>query len=58
MPSTNIITIHFQARLKVPEALIQEIASLNSLDVELYKYGQEIFKKQQAMMQSMVETVC
>ncbi|KAL8501424.1 hypothetical protein ACS0TY_020818 [Phlomoides rotata] len=45
-----------EARRKVPEALIQEIASLNSLDVELYKYAQEIFNKQHAMMQSMVKT--
>lgn len=39
-----------EARRKVPEALIQEIALLNSLDVELYKYGQYIFEKQHAHM--------
>ncbi|KAH6766282.1 tyrosylprotein sulfotransferase [Perilla frutescens var. hirtella] len=44
-----------EARKKVPEALIQEIALLNSLDIELYKYGQYIFEKQEAhMAQSMV----
>ncbi|KAI3450575.1 hypothetical protein Pfo_007240 [Paulownia fortunei] len=44
-----------EARHQVPEVLIQEIASLNSLDVELYNYAQYIFTKQQAhMMQSMV----
>ncbi|KAG8387665.1 hypothetical protein BUALT_Bualt02G0045000 [Buddleja alternifolia] len=45
-----------EARRQVPESLIQEIASLNSLDVELYNYAQRIFKKQQAHMttQSMV----
>lgn len=42
--------INFQARQKVSEALIQEIGLLNSLDVELYKYGQYIFEKQQAHM--------
>lgn len=42
--------INSQARRKVPEALIQEIALLNSLDVELYKYGQYIFEKQHAHM--------
>ncbi|XP_051128360.1 protein-tyrosine sulfotransferase [Andrographis paniculata] len=35
------------ARRQVPEVLIQEIMSLNSLDVELYKYAQHIFKRQQ-----------
>ncbi|XP_057782538.1 protein-tyrosine sulfotransferase-like isoform X1 [Salvia miltiorrhiza] len=44
-----------EARKRVPEALIKEITLLNSLDIELYKYGQYIFEKQQAhMMQSMV----
>ncbi|XP_073146141.1 protein-tyrosine sulfotransferase isoform X2 [Henckelia pumila] len=43
-----------EARLLVPEALIQEITLLNSLDVELYNYAQDIFSKQQSrMMQSM-----
>ncbi|KAL0370078.1 UNVERIFIED_CONTAM: Protein-tyrosine sulfotransferase [Sesamum angustifolium] len=35
------------ARHQVPEAIIQEIASLNSLDMELYTYAKNIFKKQQ-----------
>ncbi|XP_041989785.1 protein-tyrosine sulfotransferase-like [Salvia splendens] len=44
-----------EARKRVPEALIKEITLLNSLDVELYKYGQYIFGKQQEhMTQSMV----
>ncbi|XP_073291815.1 protein-tyrosine sulfotransferase isoform X3 [Primulina huaijiensis] len=43
-----------EARLMVPEALIQEITLLNSLDVELYNYAHDIFAKQQShMMQSM-----
>ncbi|XP_073056194.1 protein-tyrosine sulfotransferase isoform X3 [Primulina eburnea] len=43
-----------EARLMVPEALIQEITLLNSLDVELYNYAHDIFTKQQThMMQSM-----
>lgn len=32
-----------QARKLVPETLLQQILTLNSLDVELYKYGQGIF---------------
>ncbi|KAL0390533.1 UNVERIFIED_CONTAM: Protein-tyrosine sulfotransferase [Sesamum calycinum] len=36
-----------KARHQVPEAIIQEIASLNSLDMELYTYAKNIFKKQQ-----------
>lgn len=36
-----------EARLKVPEAVIDQILSLNNLDVELYKYAQEIYAKQQ-----------
>ncbi|PIN07654.1 Protein-tyrosine sulfotransferase, partial [Handroanthus impetiginosus] len=44
-----------EARRQDPEELLQEIASLNSLDVELYKYAQYIFTKQQAnVMQNMV----
>ncbi|KAK4483400.1 hypothetical protein RD792_010586, partial [Penstemon davidsonii] len=39
-----------EARLHVPEVLIQEITSLNRLDVELYKYAQQIFTKQQTHM--------
>lgn len=36
-----------EARLLVPEEVIQEILSLNSLDVELYKHAQDIFLQQQ-----------
>lgn len=44
-----------EARLQVPEGLIQEIESLNKLDVELYKYAQGIFTKQQShLLHSMV----
>ncbi|KAK6142019.1 hypothetical protein DH2020_016200 [Rehmannia glutinosa] len=44
-----------EARRQVSEVLIQEITSLNNLDVELYNYAQYIFTKQQAhMTQSMV----
>ncbi|XP_011089923.1 protein-tyrosine sulfotransferase isoform X2 [Sesamum indicum] len=43
------------ARHQVPEPIIQEIASLNSLDMELYTYAKNIFKKQQEhAMQSVV----
>ncbi|KAA8550389.1 hypothetical protein F0562_002073 [Nyssa sinensis] len=39
-----------EARLQVPEVVLQEIKSLNSLDIELYKYAQEIFSKQHKHM--------
>lgn len=35
-----------EARLQVPEDALQLIRSLNDLDLELYKYAQEIFTKQ------------
>ena len=35
-----------QTRLQVPQMVLQQIISLNSLDVELYKYAQSIFAKQ------------
>ncbi|XP_059659432.1 protein-tyrosine sulfotransferase [Cornus florida] len=45
-----------EARLQVPEVVLQEIKSLNSLDVELYKYAQEIFSKQHKhMVQKLVD---
>nr|UQW95911.1 LPSOT [Salix linearistipularis] len=36
-----------EARLLVPKPVIQKIVSLNSLDVELYRYAQDIFSQQQ-----------
>lgn len=39
-----------EARRKVPKLLLQEITSLNSLDMQLYSYAQDIFAKQQALM--------
>lgn len=35
-----------ETRLQVPQMVLQQIISLNSLDVELYKYAQSIFAKQ------------
>ncbi|KAJ4726052.1 Protein-tyrosine sulfotransferase [Melia azedarach] len=35
-----------EARLLVPEAVLQQIKSLNDLDLELYKYAEAIFAKQ------------
>lgn len=35
-----------EARLKVPESVLQQILSLNSLDVELYKHARGIFEQQ------------
>ncbi|KAI3696952.1 hypothetical protein L6452_29607 [Arctium lappa] len=46
-----------EARLHVPDALLKEIISLNSLDMELYKYAKEIFEKQhQIMEQKLLES--
>ncbi|KAL2239434.1 UNVERIFIED_CONTAM: Protein-tyrosine sulfotransferase, partial [Sesamum indicum] len=39
-----------EARRQIPEVVIQEIASLNSLDIELYNYAQHIFNEQQGHM--------
>lgn len=36
-----------QARLQVPEEVLEQIRSLNSLDLELYEYAKGIFAKQQ-----------
>ncbi|XP_011089284.1 protein-tyrosine sulfotransferase isoform X2 [Sesamum indicum] len=47
-----------EARRQIPEVVIQEIASLNSLDIELYNYAQHIFNEQQGhMTQRMVYAV-
>ncbi|XP_038719664.1 protein-tyrosine sulfotransferase-like isoform X1 [Tripterygium wilfordii] len=35
-----------EARRQVPEVVLQQIRSLNNLDLELYKYAQVIFRKQ------------
>ncbi|MCL7042498.1 hypothetical protein MKW94_022793 [Papaver nudicaule] len=42
------ISLNFskEARLQVPEAVLQTIISLNSLDMELYKHAQHIFEQQ------------
>ncbi|XP_052175136.1 protein-tyrosine sulfotransferase isoform X4 [Diospyros lotus] len=39
-----------EARRQVPEMLLQEIKSLNSLDMKLYQYAQNIFSKQHKQM--------
>lgn len=39
-----------EARHHIPEEVLQEIISLNHLDVELYKYAQDIFTKQKRHM--------
>ncbi|XAR59745.1 Protein-tyrosine sulfotransferase [Bertholletia excelsa] len=45
-----------EARLQVPEVVLQEIKSLNSLDIKLYKYAEDIFKKKhKQMMQEFLE---
>ena len=39
-----------QARLHVSELVLKQIASMNSLDVELYKHAQKIFVRQHQVM--------
>ncbi|XP_044481655.1 protein-tyrosine sulfotransferase-like isoform X2 [Mangifera indica] len=41
-----------EARLQVPEEVLQQIRSLNSLDLELYKYALDIFEKQKQKLPS------
>ncbi|KAJ0793058.1 putative protein-tyrosine sulfotransferase [Helianthus annuus] len=40
-----------EARRRVPENALKEIISLNSLDMELYKYAKEIFQKKHQIME-------
>ncbi|KAJ0020199.1 hypothetical protein Pint_32154 [Pistacia integerrima] len=44
-----------EARLQVPEEVLQQIRSLNSLDLELYKYALDIFEKQKQKLASIDE---
>ncbi|KAJ4978819.1 hypothetical protein NE237_009599 [Protea cynaroides] len=45
-----------EARLQVPDVVLQQMVSLNNLDVELYKYAQGIFAQQRKrLMQKSVE---
>lgn len=37
---------NLQARLRVSEVVLQQIISLNRLDVELYKHAKEIFAQE------------
>lgn len=46
-----------QARLLVPEAVLQQIRSLNSLDLRLFKYAEGIYAKQNERMHELVTTV-
>ncbi|TXG73842.1 hypothetical protein EZV62_002421 [Acer yangbiense] len=46
-----------EARLRVPQVVLEQIRSLNNLDLELYKYAQVIFAKQsEHTMQKLVTT--
>lgn len=40
-----------EARRRIPDALLKEIISLNSLDMELYKHAKEIFQTQHQNME-------
>lgn len=47
-----------QARLRVPETVLREIESLNSLDVQLFKHAQYIFANEHKhMVQKVVYSV-
>lgn len=48
----------WQDRLHVSEVVIEQIRSLNNLDLELYKYAQDIFATQHKYsMQKLASTV-
>lgn len=47
IPSVNF---RKEARLRVPETILREIASLNSLDVQLFKHAQYIFANEHKHM--------
>lgn len=42
-----MIILDLQARLLVPETVLQQIISLNSLDMELYRHAESIFLQQE-----------
>ncbi|XP_039116800.1 protein-tyrosine sulfotransferase [Dioscorea cayenensis subsp. rotundata] len=44
-----------EARLMVPEEILQQILSLNSLDVELYNYAQDLFLQEQKHLMQTAE---
>lgn len=47
-----------QTRTRVPNEVIEQIKSLNNLDVELYKYAKEIFVKEHELVsKKLVSTV-
>ncbi|KAL1817097.1 protein-tyrosine sulfotransferase-like isoform X1 [Daucus carota subsp. sativus] len=52
IPSLNF---RKEARLRVPESILREIASLNSLDVQLFKHAQYIFANQHKHMAQKVD---
>lgn len=44
-----------EARRMVPESVLQQIISLNSLDMELYNYAQDIFSRQHELVMKKLE---
>lgn len=55
---TFILTYEIlQARLLVPDTVLQQIRSLNSLDLRLFKYAEGIYAKQNERMHELVATV-
>ncbi|KAH9660745.1 protein-tyrosine sulfotransferase [Citrus sinensis] len=53
----NLEGIKKNARLLVPETVLQQIRSLNSLDLRLFKYAEGIYAKQNERMHELVTTV-
>ncbi|KAG6494271.1 hypothetical protein ZIOFF_049292 [Zingiber officinale] len=43
----HVRKLYFQARRSVPASILDQIQYLNSLDVELYKHAQDIFRRQE-----------
>nr|BAX24926.1 hypothetical protein [Oryza punctata] len=46
-----------EARRQVPEAVLEQIISLNSLDMELYEHAKKIFTQEHLMLKSQQSTV-
>ncbi|KAH9700576.1 protein-tyrosine sulfotransferase [Citrus sinensis] len=53
----NLEGIKKNARLLVPDTVLQQIRSLNSLDLRLFKYAEGIYAKQNERMHELVTTV-
>ena len=49
--------VRLQARKLVPEAILKQIISLNSLDMELYDHAKKIFTQEHLMLKAQQSVV-